>query len=161
MILQAAEFADLAAKVGVTPITIKSSMHKASPLPTEKLQPEQRMVLQAAIDDFYKIFVEMVSRERNMKDASLAAVSDGRIFTGRQALALKLIDKIGGEEEALEWLKKEKNVDITLDVRDMEVEKEKESLLDKLTSWTGLNFLSQHARNQLDGLLLIWQPVGL
>jgi protease IV len=161
VLLQAAEFSEMASKLGVTPITIKSSPNKAVPLPTEKLLPEQRVVLQSVIDDFYGIFVEMVSKARNLKDAELKAVTDGRIFTGRQAKQLKLVDAIGGEQEALDWLKKEKNIDSTLDIRDMEVENEKESLVEKLSAWTGLNFLSQHGRNQLDGLMLIWQPVDL
>jgi protease-4 len=161
VILQSFEASELATKIGITPITIKSGINKAVPSPAEKLLPEQQAVLQEAINDFFGIFKDMVSKERKLSVEQITSVSDGRIFTGRQALARKLIDKIGGEEEALEWLKNEKKVDITLHVRDMEIPREDETLLQKLSSWSGLNFLSQYTRNKLDGLLLIWQPSAL
>lgn len=161
VILQSFEATELATKMGITPITIKSGINKAAPSPAEKLLPEQQAVLQEAIDDFYAIFKDMVTKERKLSEEQITAVSDGRIFTGRQALARKLIDKIGGEEEALEWLKNEKKVDITLHIRDMEIPREDETLLQKLSSWSGVNFLSQYTRNKLDGLLLIWQPSAL
>ncbi len=161
VLLQSAEFTGLADKLGITPITIKSGINKAAPSPTEKLDPEQRAVLQSAINDFYHIFVGMVAKARGFKPESMTEIADGRIFTGRQALSLKLIDAIGDEQDAVDWLEKEKKIEPDLDIVDMEVEHDDKTLLEKLSSWSGANFLSQNMTNHLDGLLLLWQPVRL
>jgi protease IV len=59
-----------------------------------------------------------VRDRRHLNDDELAQVSDGRVFTGRQSLPLKLADAIGGEREAIAWLEKEKGVAKDLPVRD-------------------------------------------
>lgn len=161
VLLQAAEMTGLAEKIGINPITIKSGVNKAAPSPAEKLLPEQREVLQSSIDDFYHIFVKMVTDARKLAPENLATITDGRIFTGRQALQLKLIDAIGDENDAISWLEAQKKVEAGLDISDMEVVRPDETLLDKLGTWSGLHFLMQSSRNHLDGLMLLWQPVRL
>lgn len=161
VVLQAFEVSDLAEKMGIKPLNFTSGINKSAPSQTEKLLPEQQVVIQGVIDDFFSSFLAMVVKERKLKDNSIAAIKDGRIFTGSQALKLGLIDKIGGEAEALQWLQKEKNIDASLNIRDVKLVDDEETLLQKLTSWSGLHFLSQNMRNRLDGLLLIWQPSGL
>src|SRR5207237_9023437 len=54
----------------------------------------------------------------SIASAAVGRVADGRVFTGRQGLALKLVDEIGDERAALAWLKKEKNIDPNTPVRD-------------------------------------------
>lgn len=161
VVLQSFEASNLAEKIGITPLNFKSGINKSAPSQTEKLLPEQQVVIQGVIDDFFSSFLAMVTKDRSLKDDAVATIKDGRIFTGSQALKLGLIDKIGGEQEALAWLRKEKNIDASLDVRDVEMPDEDKSLLEALTSWSGLHFLSSNVRNRLDGLLLIWQPSGL
>ena len=58
---------------------------------------------------------------RHLSDSELQTVSDGRVFTGHQAIGLKLVDELGDERAALAWLAKEKNVDAKLPVRDYEL----------------------------------------
>ena len=53
-----------------------------------------------------------------MDDETLQKVADGRVFTGRQAVDLKLIDALGDEQTAIDWLAKEKNIDAKTPVRD-------------------------------------------
>src|SRR5258708_33942985 len=60
----------------------------------------------------------MVKARRHLDDAALDRVADGRVFTGRQGVALKLVDEIGDERAALAWLAREKNVDPQTPVRD-------------------------------------------
>ena len=106
-----------------------------------------------------------------MDDAQLAAVTDGRVFSGRQAVGLKLIDEVGGEREAIAWLEREKNVSKGLPVRDYRRRSGFEEL-----GFTGS--IAGVARNlglarmadtmerlggqaealSLDGLLAVWQP---
>lgn len=158
VILQAAEFTDMAQKLGITPITVKSGENKAAPSPTEKFTPQQREIIKQVVEDFYGTFLDMVAKARGMSREEVVAVAqEGRVYSGRQAKENGLIDQIGGEEEALEWLSKEKGIDAALKVRDMKVRKEYDNLFDKFADYTGLSFLRQK-RLSLDGLLLIWQP---
>src|SRR5262249_61674607 len=60
----------------------------------------------------------MVKARRHLDDADLERVADGRVFTGRQGVSLKLVDEIGDERAALAWLAKEKNIDPNTPVRD-------------------------------------------
>ncbi len=83
---------------------MKSSPLKAEPSGYEPTTPEVRAALASLVNDSYQWFKSLVQQRRGMTDAELAAVDDGRVFTGRQALGLKLIDEIGGEREAIAWM---------------------------------------------------------
>jgi protease-4 len=101
-------------------------------------------------------------------------VSDGRVFTGRQGLELKLIDALGDERAALEWLRKEKGIPASLRVRDYKLESRLRDLsflhLAAITvlESVGLRALAQRVetwgalqaveRLSLDGLLALWHP---
>ena len=160
VLMEAFEATELAQKLGIRPITLKSGPNKAAPNPLEKFTPEQERVLQTVIKDFYDWFVDMVADRRHLPRDVAEELSDGRIYTGRQAVANKLIDAIGGEEEAIQWLEKEKKISATLDVRDVKVERENPSLFETLTQMLdgkiGSRFLQK-----LDGLSAIWQPNSL
>jgi protease-4 len=93
-------------------------------------------------------------------------LSDGRVYTGRQAVAEKLIDEIGGEDRAVDWIKREKKLSDDITVQDWKVESEDEGLFGlglKITSGAlkamGLPDLAEQAKMQkLDGLLSVWHP---
>ena len=68
--------------------------------------------------DSYDWFKDLVRDRRKLDGAALAAVADGRVFTGRQAIELKLIDELGNEKTAIAWLAKEKGIDPNTPVRD-------------------------------------------
>ena len=72
----------------------------------------------AMVADSFSWFKALVKERRGLSDDELARVSDGRVFTGRQGLPLKLADAIGGEREAIQWLEREKGVAKNLPVRD-------------------------------------------
>lgn len=161
VLVQTAQFTELAKKLGITPITVKSGSNKAAPSPAEEFTPEQRIIIQGVIDDFYDVFVDIVAESRKMSADEVKKISDGgRIFSGQQALKVGLVDQIGGEEEALAWLKKEKGIDDTLEVRDMKVKEEYKNLIDKFANYTGFGWLSEKSP-KLEGLLLIWRPSAL
>lgn len=158
VILQTAEFTGLAEKIGVTPITVKSGENKAVPSPGEKFTPKQRALIQEVIDNFYGVFIDIVADSRKMSREEVIRISDGgRVYSGRQAKENGLIDEIGGLEEAVAWLEKEKGIDGSLKVRDMKIKKKYDNIFDKLANYAGLSFL-ESKRLGLDGLLLIWQP---
>src|SRR4029078_4060553 len=79
---------------------------------------EARKAVEEIVMDSYAWFKGLVQQRRNLDAAALAKVSDGRVFTGRPGLALKLVDELGGERAAVAWLVKEKNVAPDTPVRD-------------------------------------------
>src|SRR5262245_42358838 len=86
---------DLLKTLGVKIEEIKSSPLKAAPNGFEPTSPEARAAIESIVSDSYAWFKNMVKTRRHLDDAALERVTDGRVFTGRQGLALKLIDEIG------------------------------------------------------------------
>jgi protease-4 len=108
-------------KVGVKLEAIKSSPLKAVPNGMEPTSEEARAAMAALVADSFSWFKGLVKERRGLSDDELARVADGRVFTGRQGLPLKLADAIGGEREAIQWLEREKGVAKNLPVRDWRV----------------------------------------
>jgi protease-4 len=157
-------------KVGVKMEEIKSSPLKASPNGYEDTSPEARAALASLVSDSFEWFKSLVKDRRKMTDQELAAVDDGRVFTGRQGVGLKLVDQIGGEQEAIEWLVKDRGVHKDLPVRDWTEKKSLGSLgvlgfSAHFAEWLGLPELSRTLNygqqisdtRLLDGLVSIWQ----
>lgn len=90
--------------IGVEVTRVKSAPLKAEPSLTSRPSPEGLVAEQALIADTYDWFKKLVGERRKLDSARLAEVSDGRAFTGRQALALGLIDALGDEQTARQWL---------------------------------------------------------
>ncbi|MBL6785005.1 MAG: signal peptide peptidase SppA [Rickettsiales bacterium] len=95
VVMQAANIQDLAKSLGIKPIVIKSSPLKAIPHFAEDLTPEAIESLKVLIDDIYKMFVNIVTANRNIEDSNLQEVISGKVFTGNKALELGLIDQVG------------------------------------------------------------------
>jgi protease-4 len=82
-------------KIGVKEIVVKSGEYKDVGSPFRNISERERKLLQDVIDDVQSQFVEAVATGRSMSLAEVRAIADGRIFTGRQALELKLVDQMG------------------------------------------------------------------
>lgn len=119
VLLQTGEVSGLLEKVGVTAQTIRSGPLKDEPSLTRPLSAPGRLVLQGIVDDMYDQFVSMVATGRNLPVEQVRELADGRAYTGRQALALGLIDSIGGERDARKWLQTAKGISTDLPVRDV------------------------------------------
>ena len=87
--------------------TIQSGKYKTSGSPFKPLTPEERAHLQMVSDDSYHQFVSDVAKARGLSVKNHTVWADGKVFTGNQALKLKLIDSIGSRQDAIEKLKKE------------------------------------------------------
>jgi protease-4 len=170
VLFQFPNFSKLLDTVGVAVESVKSSPLKASPSGVEPTSPEARAALNALVVDSYDWFKALVKDRRHLDDSLLAKVSDGRVFTGRQGMDLKLVDALGGEREAIAWLEQDKKIDKDLPVRDWKKERSLErlgllgvsaGLLDSL----GLDALAMPLRRLaslsdarlLDGLVSVWQ----
>ncbi|HLE41795.1 MAG TPA: signal peptide peptidase SppA [Nitrospirota bacterium] len=82
-------------KIGVKEIVVKSGEYKDVGSPFRNISERERKLLQGVIDDVQSQFVEAVATGRSLSIAEVRAIADGRIFTGRQALELKLVDQMG------------------------------------------------------------------
>ena len=156
VIMQTADLTELASKMGIQPITFKSGPNKAAPNPFEKMTPENQQVIQEAIEDSYHMFVDMVAEGRELPKERVLELADGRIYTGRQAVKLGLIDAIGGEGEAMDWLSTTQNLNKNLEIVDREPEYPEE---DKLGSVFGSMIHSWLPFEQkgLQGFVSIWK----
>ena len=176
VLFQYPNFAELLDKIGVKVEGVKSSPLKASPNGFEPTSPEAKAALESIIKDSYAWFKGLVQDRRHLSDSELQTVSDGRVFTGHQAIGLKLVDELGDERAALAWLAKEKNVDAKLPVRDYELRGRFSDLpflhasVVALLDATGLSTLARRLgdwgmvaeveRFNLDGLLALWHPAA-
>jgi len=116
-------------KLGVDMEVIKSGAFKDIGSSNREMKPEERKFLQAMLDDIHLQFIEDVSKARSMDIDSLIPIADGRIFTGRQALKVGLVDTLGGYEDALAYIKAYTGVASNSDVIE---EKAKKSFLKQL-----------------------------
>lgn len=116
------EATELAEKLGVKFNSFKSSAVKAGVNSFEKVTPEIRETQMILINDLYEFFVEVLVKERELDYEVAKTLANGRVYTGRQALALDLVDGIGGQDEALEWLEKEEKIDSSLQIKDVSLE---------------------------------------
>jgi protease-4 len=92
-------------KLGIRPEVLTTGKYKAAGTPLRELSPEQRDQLMGLMLDLHAQFVDDVAAARKMPRERVAAIADGRGVTGRQALALGLVDKLGSESQAFDELK--------------------------------------------------------
>ncbi len=156
VLIETAEFSKLMEKIGITSEAIRSSPLKGQPSPLEPMSAEAREALDVVLRDSYRWFVDLVASQRALTPDEATSVSDGRLFTGRQAVQNKLVDSIGGEHEARDWLMAKRDVAASLPVIDVKygeqpslVQRFSESVAEKVLSFEPLT---------LDGLVSVWQP---
>jgi protease IV len=175
VLFQYPNFTDVLKTIGVRVEEIKSSPLKAAPNGFEPTSPEARAAIEAIVLDSYAWFKNLVQTRRQLDDRQLGQVADGRVFTGRQAVGLKLVDEIGNEKIARAWLEKEKDVAASIPARDVSLSPRfSEFSFLHVAAWSfdavGLNTLARQIdewggaaaveRLNLDGLLALWHPPG-
>ena len=173
VLFQYPNFSDVLKTVGIQVESIRSSPLKAAPSGFEPTSPEARAAIASIVMDSYAWFKGLVQSRRKLDDGLLNSVTDGRVFTGRQAVNLKLIDSLGNEKTALEWLQREKNIPATTPVRDVPLTARFGDLsflhmakfaletvglpgfAQRIETWGVLGAVE---RLNLDGLLALWHP---
>jgi protease-4 len=174
VLFQFPNLTDMLTKVGVKVEEIKSSPLKAAPNGLEPTTPEARAAIEALVVDSYAWFKGLVKDRRKLDGEALDRVADGRVFTGRQAIDLKLADEIGREQEAIDWLAKSNNIDPKTPVRDWRLHPRFSELsflhlgVAKVLDIVGLGSLVRDLETSgalqaaeklnLDGLLALWHP---
>jgi protease IV len=110
VIMQGVNYAGLAEKYGVEFTTIKSGEYKDIMSPSRPMTEEERKILQSMIDNSYEGFVKVISEGRDMSVERVKEIADGRIYDGRQAKQLKLIDGFGYLEDVIDTVRKDEKL---------------------------------------------------
>jgi protease IV len=176
VLFQFPNFTDLMKTVGVKVEEVKSSPLKAAPNGFEPTSPEARAALDSLVKDSYAWFRDLVKARRGMDDDLLEKVADGRVFTGRQAVELKLVDQLGDEKTAVAWLVAQKGIKSDLPVHDFKLAPRFGDLTFLRTAASitldalGLSGFARQVeqtgvaqaveRLSLDGMLALWRPAG-
>jgi protease-4 len=169
VLFQYPDLSGLLDKVGVKVESVKSSPLKAEPSGFTPTTPEARAALAAVVGDTYAWFKGLVAERRGMDPGQLAVVSDGRVFSGRQSVPLKLVDELGGERQAVAWLEKDRGVPKDLPIKDWKPSKESDFSLwsaagigADLLGLDGLagrlRAVGSQAETAGGGLLVLWRP---
>lgn len=169
VIFQYPQLKELMDKVGVSLEEIKSAPLKAEPSPFHPASEEAKTMIRAMVMDSYDWFVDLVAERRKLPRAEVLRLADGSIFTGRQALAAKLVDTLGGPEAIRAYLDERK---VPADLLFIDYDAPKRSLFPWLGASTedlARSVLSQFFDLQptieklagqklfLDGLVSVWQ----
>ena len=101
VIMELANIAGLLERVGVESMVIKSGRHKDMASPFRKMGEEERRILQNVLDDVHNQFIEAVSEGRGLEIEQVRRLADGRIFSGRQAKKLGLVDELGNLQDTI------------------------------------------------------------
>lgn len=170
VIFQFPEVSGLLDKLGVKMYEIKSGPLKANPSPFQPPDAAGLALAEEMVKESQQWFNALVADRRKISPATVPGLTEGRIYSGRQALSLKLVDEIGGEKEALAWLAASKGIDAELKIVDWKPKSDtswglfgsRDSLADRLAALAGLDLATRLDKNsviqalQLDGLLSLW-----
>ena len=159
------EVSKLLETLGIKMEEIKSGELKAEPTPYKPMSDRVRQVSNEMVQESFAWFTGLVVERRKLSAERVKVLADGRVYTGRQAVAEKLIDALGGEEVALHWLETEKKLPKAMAIVDWRQPANAgpaglgfsaANLVLKALGFEGLRRQVESAR--LDGLLVLWHP---
>jgi protease IV len=162
VLLETGEVSGLLRNLGINAEAITSGPLKDQPSFIRPLTPEGKDVLHGLVMDMYDQFVGMVASGRHMDADRVRQLADGRAYTGRQALKLGLVDAIGDEREARDWLAANKGVSADLPVDDISTSGFAARALSSSLGWI-VQSLWKSVFSQgviLDGAWALWQRSG-
>jgi protease-4 len=155
VVVHLANFEKLLSKLGIEGQVVKSGDFKDMGSMYRPLSERERNILQEVVNDVHEQFVEDVARSRNMELEKVRTIADGRIFSGRQAKGLGLVDELGGLKEAIQLAAK--MAQIKGEPLVLEEPKEKFSLLRWLLD-SSFGSLVTNREYLLFGILFLFQP---
>ncbi|MCG8561024.1 MAG: signal peptide peptidase SppA [Hyphomicrobiales bacterium] len=172
VIFQWAEVTKLMNTLGIKVEAVRSGPLKANPSPFEPIDEAGRSLSEEMVSEAQTWFLDLVAEQRSIEPEDVPGLKEGRVFSGRQAHKLKLVDQIGGEDAARDWLAKERKIDRDLPVVDWDkTDDGRLGLLGgaakMLARSLGLSplALDSVAKSlatirsvQLDGLVSLWHP---
>ena len=174
VLFQYGNIAKLLDTVGVEVDAVKSAPLKAAPDFYSQSDPDALAMLNTLVSDSYDWFVDLVKERRGLSAAQARTLSDGRIYSGHAAQENGLIDAIGGEKAAVQWLESERSVEKDLPVLNWSVLQDQDGLpiSVKMTQGIGSGLANGLIERlnlskwlispaiMLDGLVSVWQAPG-
>lgn len=103
VIMEYANLEQIAKKIGIAPVVIKSGEYKDMGSPMRELKDSEKQLFQNLVDELHAQFVSDAAVARNMKIDVMAKLADGRVYTGQTAMKLNLVDRIGNMDDAVQW----------------------------------------------------------
>ena len=172
VVMQWPELSGLLEKIGVKVNEIKSGPLKAAPSPFEPVTPDARRITEEMIAEGHKWFVDLVEKRRKVDVSAIPGLTEGRVYLGRNALRHKLIDAIGGEDEAIAWMVKKRKVASGLKIIDWKPNEQLAwplagaiaGFLSEIIVRTAASVGQSASASQelgrlgLDGLISVWHP---
>ena len=156
VILQAPQVVGLLETLGIGVDVVRSGPLKTVPNPVERLTPAGRDAAQALVDEIFAMFVDMVAERRPLSRGEVLALADGRVFTGRSAVGNGLVDAIGGEAAARDWLAEKHGVGRGFAAIDRDPERDSGWLERLAGRLFGKSTVTEGLL--LDGLIAVWHP---
>jgi protease-4 len=138
-------------------VTFKAGALKDAGNPAREMTPEEKAYFQSLIDDMHQQFIHAVADGRHLKVDDVQKIADGRVWTGQQALPLKLVDKLGDFEMAVK--ETAQSVGIKGEPELVRPEREKKTLLDLLLGDTdsALDSLTAKFMDRHPGFYFLWK----
>jgi protease-4 len=158
VILQSVDASELLRWLGVRVESLASGAFKDQPSPFHPLTEEGREQLRRVVRDMHEQFIALVAAGRGMPPERVRELADGRVFTGREAVGLGLVDAIGGEPEARAWLAEAHGVAASLPVREVETRSLTERTLGALMGEALRGLVSEWLL--VDRVRALWQPLA-
>jgi protease-4 len=155
VVMQFANLEELLKKIGYKGYVIKSGVHKDVGSPFREMTPEEKELLQEVIDTVYQQFIRAVAEGRKLPLEQVAALADGRIFSGEQARDLGLVDELGNLEDTIDMAAQMAGIKGEPAV--IYPRKRKPSLLDYLTEGIAQRLKEEVHETVRPGLDYIWQ----
>ena len=103
VIMEYANIMEIAKKIGISPVVIKSGEFKDMGSPLRELKNSEKKIFQDLVDELHLQFVNDAATARGIDAKEMAILADGRVYTGQKALKLKLIDRLGNLDDAVQW----------------------------------------------------------
>jgi protease-4 len=103
VIMEYANIMEIAKKIGISPVVIKSGEFKDMGSPLRELKDSEKKIFQDLVDELHLQFVNDAAKARGIDVQTMAKLADGRVYTGQRALKLKLIDRLGNLDDAVQW----------------------------------------------------------
>ena len=171
VIFQWADVTELLHTLGVKVEEVKSGPLKAVPSPFEPVNEKTLALSEEMVQEAKTWFVNLVADRRKIDPSAVPGLTDGRIYSGRQAVEFKLVDQIGDERAATAWLSKERKVPSGLKIVDWKPEEESSGLFGwffrSMAALAGISaekivgvFGQVTATLKLDGLVSVWHPAS-
>lgn len=159
VIIQFSQIEDLLKKIGLKATVVKGGRYKDVGSPVREMTPDEKRIIQDVIDDIHNQFIEVVLSNRDIPKEKVEEIADARIFTGRQALKIGLVDDLGNMEYA---------IDVASDLAGIEgkaevvyPEKKRKSLLRYIASET-LSAVSEEFKGDDAGISYLYRsPHGM